>query len=384
MRGAMLLLLLAGAGHAKPQPWPDEVHPRSPSTPLEIQFLPYWCSRCLEEGILTGEKKPVTMMRMPVEKLVQSLEMSSWIVMETPHFKLLTDLPKSKVKWKDSTFVRADFERLKQIFPKITAGREGADVDPHERAHLYHIRIERLYSHFAALTDCKQAHLGMLAPYEVYLFDDYAQQHALCDRYLGKVNDKAGIQDHQREEPNYMLFTTCASQVGRNDGGGDKIFSNHVMHNVAHILADGYANYYRETWAWLEEGLAHYYERRENPRHNTFCWTEGKKPDDFLKENWDETLANLVRRGKDTNFGEWCEKLQPGELGGVEQGMCWSIVRWMVETEPVRFTKLLDRQNDYQAKATASQALEFAFGASPSVLHQRWREWLAAQVQKKQ
>jgi hypothetical protein len=310
--------------------------------------------------------------------------MGPHIVMETPHFRNLTDLQKSKVKWKDSTFVRADFERLKQIFPKLQAGREGAELDAHERAHLYHIRVERIYSHFAALTDCKQPHLGMMAPYELFLFDDYAQQHAFCDRYLGRVQDKAGVQDHQRDEPNFMLFSTCESQVAKNDGKGDKILSNHVIHNVAHILVDGYANYYRETYAWLEEGLAHYYERRENPKHNTFCWAEGKRPTDFEKEDWDASLLNIVRKGRDTPFGEWCEKLLPGELGGVEQGMCWSIVKWMIETEPVRFTKMLDRQSDFQAKATAAQALEFAFGASPSVLHQRWRDWLAQQGQKKE
>ena len=86
-------------------------------------------------------------------------------------------------------------------------------------------------------------------------------------------------------------------QVARNKGKGDTIFANHVVHNVAHNLVDGHGNYYRETWGWLEEGVGHYYERRENPRHNHFCWSEGKPPANFLKPDWEGVIFGVVRRG---------------------------------------------------------------------------------------
>jgi hypothetical protein len=304
------------------------------------------------------------------------LQAGSWVVIEMPHFKLLSTLRESKVKLKDSPFARADLERLKTIFPKLAIARDGCLLDPHQRAHLYQIRLERLYAHFSALTDNRKPWLGMEAPYEVYLFDDYADHHALVDKFTGRANDKAGIQHHDREKPNFMLFTIAESQVVRDKGKGESIFANTVFHNVAHNLADGHGNYFRETWGWLEEGLGHYYERRENPRFNTFCWSEGRPPSEYEKEDWESVIYGLVRRGRDDPLGQWCEKLQPGQLTSDQNGTSWSIVKWLVETEPVRFTKLLQKLDDYESKPSCEQSIEFAFGRSPTVLHQRWREYV--------
>ncbi|NJN14708.1 MAG: hypothetical protein HC813_03605 [Planctomycetes bacterium] len=374
---ALFAAALRGA-QAKEDPWPDMMHPRAPQTPLEIVFKPWHCPTCIAEGLLPPLEKPRTieMMRQPIEQLAKQLDLEpGYTVIETPHFRILSDLGKGSVKWKDGTYNRADVERLKEIFPKLVIGRDGSSLDRHERAHLYHIRVERIYSHMAELLDCKEPWLGMHAPYELYLFADFNEHHAFNDRYIGRANDKAGVQDHKKDAPNFMLFTTAESQVAAVNGKGDRVFSNHVIHNVAHNLADGFGNYYRETWAWLEEGIAHYYERRENPRFNTFCWAEGKKPADFLKPDWESSIYNLVRRGKDTPFPQWCEKLLPGELSGVEQGLCWSMVQYMVETEPIRFTKMWQKLNDYKEKPDASTCIEHAFGVPPSVLHTRWREW---------
>jgi hypothetical protein len=306
------------------------------------------------------------------------LEEGSWIVIESPHFKLLSALRASKVKLKDGPFVRADLERLKTIFPKFAVGRDGALLDPHERAHLYQIRAERVYAHFAALTDCKTPWLGMQGPYELYLFDDYAEHHTLVDKFVGRANDKAGVPDHQKEKPAYMMFTTAESQIARNPGGGkgDQIFHGHVVHNIAHNLADGHGSYIRETWGWLEEGIGHYYERREQDKGNTFCWSEGRPPAEFLKPDWESVIYGLVRRGRDDPLSQWCEKLQPGQLTGTQNGMSWSIVKWMIETEPIRFTKLMQKLDDYENKPTCEQSIEFAFGISTTVLHQRWREYV--------
>jgi hypothetical protein len=87
-------------------------------------------------------------------------------------------------------------------------------------------------------------------------------------------------------------------------------------------------------------------------------------------------VYNQVRRKKDTPLSEWCEKLQPGELTAVEHGLCWSMVTWLIENEPIRLAKLMTQIDDIKTKPTASQSIEFAFGVAPTVLHQRWREWV--------
>jgi hypothetical protein len=385
MLRALTLVCIGALAFAGPsKDLPDMENPRSAGTPLKIVFTPFWCNQCTAET--PGFEEPrgkVTLLRVAPEKLAEKLDLDDgWIVIQTRNFRILSTLRKSKVKKKDGRFARYDLVRLQSIFPKLKIGRDGASLTAHQRAHLYHIRVERLYSHYSTLLDNAKPWLGMLARYELFLFDDYAEHHVIADKFIGRANDKAGVQDHRRDNPNFMIFTTAESQVSANDGKGDQFFSAHVVHNVAHLLADGTHNYYRETWAWLEEGLAHYYERMANPKRNTFCWTEGKKPDDLLKSNWQAVVYNQVRRGKDTSLSEWCEKLQPGELTAVEHGLCWSIVEWLIETEPVRLAKLMTRIDDTKGKPTASESIQFAFGVSPSVLHTRWRAWVLAKGKK--
>jgi hypothetical protein len=387
MRPLVLLLLAAAAAATPDDVQREETNPRSPGTPLEITWRPFTVLTFTKGKELVdaldpkAETRPesFTMMRMPVEELAKTLDLDpGWIAIKGPSVKILSTLRRTKVKIKDSVFMKADLERLKEVFPRLAIGREGASLDPLQRAVLYHIKVHRVYSHFAALTNNKKPFLGMKSHYELYLFEDYTSHHTFVDKFIGRANDKAGVQHHDRAEPNFMAFTSCMDNVGTKD----VLMANHVVSNVVMNFADGHGNYYRETWGWLEEGLAHYYERRENPRYNTFHWSEGKPPGDFKKPDWESTIYGLVRRGKDPPLNRWCEKLQPGELTGIENGTSWSIVKWLVETEPIRFTKMLVKLDDFENKPSCAECIEYAFNVTPSVLHQRWRDYVLEHYNK--
>ena len=109
----------------------------------------------------------------------------------------------------------------------------------------------------------------------------------------------------------------------------------------------------------------------------------GKAPQDLHKPDWEFTLYQLVRGAKDTPLNAWCEKLQPAELRSYETGMSWGIVKWLIETEPVRFTIMLDKLDDTKSKPNSAACIQHAFGVSPSVLHQRWREYVLEHYSKK-
>jgi hypothetical protein len=377
MRRVLLLLLLPGVGVAAETL--DE-HPRRPGQPLVVEFKPYFCPLCLKERRIDGPAKEVTLMRLPAAQIAAHCGLGKkWLVIESPHFKLFSNLRAARVRRRDSAFVTDDMKRLQTIFPTLTLAGQASGLTPHQRAHLYHIRLERIYAHFRALTANDRPWLGMLAPYEVYLFERYRELHKFTDRFFGRSNDESGIRHHVTEEPNFLAFATATSQVD----GMDRQFSNNVIHNAAHLMSDGYGNLYRETWAWLEEGISHYYERRENPAHNTFCWTEGRRPTAFAKPNWERTILGLVLRKRDVPLGQWCEKLTPGELTDVEQGLSWSIVEWMIETDPVRFSALIEKLQDFKNKPTSAQCIEFAFGVTPSELHARWREYVREDYPKR-
>jgi hypothetical protein len=383
MRRALALLALAAPLAAKDE-YVDEVHPRARSSPLEIVFEPWYCNLCAVEGrVSPQDESKIEMKRMPVRKLAEQLELPrGWLIIVTPHFKILSTLDKTSIGAADNTFARADLERLRRIFPKLKIGRD-TRLDPHERAHLYHVRAERIYAHFAALSGNDRPYLGMDLPYELYLFQEYTHHHVFCDRILGRAFDKTGVAGHGGGHPNFMLYTVAADMLSHLEGTGDKVLSNNVVHSVAHNLVDGHGNYYYETRAWLEEGLAHYYTRRENPKYNTFCRAEGADASDFLAEDWEAAVYGMVRRDRDVPFGTWFEKMQPGELSDVEQGMCWSVVSWLVETDPVRFAKMLQVFDRYERlpdgsvrTASSADAIQEAFGVTPNQLHQRWRQYV--------
>lgn len=391
----------------------DDMNPRALTTPLQITLEPYWCPICVKEerikdvGVHGAASPPpgapaadvpaagvpaagapgdgayttpyeMHLMKRPVAKLAEqlSIKLADIKVMETAHFKIFSMLDDAAVKYADSIYVRADLDRLKKLGFEFSLGPDGARLDAHTRMHMYHVRLERQYAHFTALTGNTKPNLGMALPYEIYLWSDYTPHHEFVDRFIGGRNDKGGVQWHFRDPPNYEIFSCAESIVTAQVAKGDGALANHLFHNVAHLMADGYNNYLRETPAWIEEGLGHYYERRENPRWNTFCWAEGKPPTDFTKPNWESIIFTIVRRGKDTPFNQWCEKLQPGEMTGVENGLSWSIVKWLIETEPVRFTKMLEAMHDQVRNLKPGELIQDAFGCSSGVLYQRWREYV--------
>ena len=392
-RAAAVLVLGSAAPAAlaqddgKPKTLVEDMNPRAPSTPLDIKLAPYWCPICIKDGKIPAAPPPdvkdgeLQMMHRPVSTVVKQVEVTeTWMAIQTPHFKILSTLGPANIKFADSLYCKADIERLKTITPKITFLPDGVHLDAHQRLHLYHCRLEREYTHFSALTGNTQPNLGMEAPYEVYLFSDYTNHHNLCDRYIGGRQDKGGVQWHIQDSPRFMLFTCSESMSATLNGKGDGILSNHVFHNVAHIMMDGYNSYIRETPAWLEEGIGHYYERRENPRWNNFCWAEGAAPRDFQKPDWETTIFSLVRRDRDKDpaFSTWCELLQPGEMTGVENGLSWGVVKWMIDTEPLRFTKMIEKMDDLKLNMRSADMIQEGFGVTPSVLYQRWREYVVA------
>ena len=356
----------------------DDMNPRAPTTPLHITLEPFWCPVCVADKRIKAEPRELTMLRKPVEKVAEQLGIKKepWLAIETPHFKIFSTLEDGSVKYADSVYARADLDRLKKLGFDFSMGPDSAKLDAHVRVHMYQVRLERQYAHFSALTGNTKPNLGMPLPYEIWLWNDYTTHHEFVDRYVGGKNDKGGVQWHFTEKPNFNVFSCAESVVTSQIAKGDGALANHVFHNVAHLLVDGYNDYTRETPAWIEEGLGHYYERRENPRWNNFCWAEGKPPTDFTKPDWEAIIFTIVRRDKDTPFATWCEKLQPGELSGIENGLSWSIMKWLIETEPLRLTKMFEAMHDQDRNLKPGELIQDAFGCAPNVLYQRWREYV--------
>ena len=371
MRCTVLSLLLTALAVAQD----DIKHPRSPDQPLPITYTPWFCTACIKAKMISDKPRSVELMGMSAQKLLEKLKLKrGWIVIESPNFMVLSTLKGLRIRNTDARYAVADLARLRKIFPSYSSGPQGGYVDSHQRAHLYHIRLEREHAHFAALTGNKQKYLGMGSRFQVYLFEKEVHYRALVEGVLGHAPRKQNlcIREHVKGKNNYSVMTTSAAFFKK----GDRLVNNIVAHQTGHMLANGHRNFYRDVWAFLEVGCAHYYERRESVQHNHFCLEGTDQPAEFVRGNWRKRIRHMVYRKKDPTLGRWCETIHPQQLSGDEHAVAWAIFDWLATTDPVRLAKLFDRSADSKKKMSAADAIEDVFGVSPYVLHDRWRAYV--------
>jgi hypothetical protein len=175
-----------------------------------------------------------------------------------------------------------------------------------------------------------------------------------------------------KEEPRYIVFATAADLFK----GGDRQLNNMVVHQSAHSLVKGHNSFTHNAWGWLDEGIAHYYERRESLQFNTFCMQGQDPPGDFLRGDWRQRIRHCVYRKTEPSFGNWCDKATTLDLAAGQHAFTWSYVDWLVTTDPARLAKLLDLAKDADRKPSCTDAIQEVFGITPFALHERWRAYV--------
>jgi hypothetical protein len=385
LRAAIVLvanLALVPLALAGPTPVAER-HPRLPDQPLQVRVGPYHCPTCVKKGLQEApeEGASIRLLRNTPEEFAHKVKLrSGWFAIETPNFKIFSSLKSARIKHSDSRFAAADLQRLREVFPTLKPGSTATHLTGHQRAHLYHVRLERLYAHFSALTGNKKRWLGMHGRFEIFLFEKEKPFRAFLKQALKRGNQTQDtVMYHEPSEPNFQVFGAFAKHFR----GGDRQLNSVVFHSAAQLLVNGHRNYYSDVWAWLEEGIAHYYARRECDRQNHFCLRGGHPPPELVRGNWRKKIHYSVYHKEDASLGHWCEKLQPHEFAPMEHALSWAIIDWLMRTDPVRLSKLLDRSSVRDAKrGTASEAIEDVFGVTPHVLHDRWRSFVLKEYRR--
>lgn len=372
-RRACPLAVLGIVALAGTAPAGDDANPRAPDQALDVKLAPWFCATCLKRGLITGEPRQIVFLGRPAAQLARDLKIrGSWQAIESPNFRIFSTLKGARIKAAESRFAGYDLMRLKRIFPEYKGGMDGGYVNAHERAHLFQVRFERLYAHFAALTRNRKPHLGMDQRFQILLFEKPATYHAVVKLAGGELKrGQTLFSSHLVGPGNHMLCTTAAGFFK----GGDAQLDNTMCHIVGEMLVMCHNNYYTDVWAWLREGFAHYFERRESEKYNHFC-TDQVAPPEFVKGNWRRKIRHMVYLRQDPSLGGFCEKRSPYQLTGTEHAISWSIVDWLVRTDPIRMSKLLDLSSDGRQVHSAADAIEEVFGITPYVLDERWRKYV--------
>lgn len=328
-----------------------------------------------------------------------------WV--ETAHFKLGSSLrghplPKDK---DDRQRVLDELKRLRLRIPGVPV--QPRTLDPWLRLHLFAQRLEEQYEEFAQRLQVKETdfpkpgaaatpqnlapgpYLGLHTKQVVLLTDKASAFGRYQDRYLGKAEDSP----RRWNFTDRTLFFGTAAEYAEGTLRNDDAMHAHVAFNMAHNLLDAFAGYFYDLPAWFEEGLAHWYNRRIDPRWNYY--SAARDSEVLQRTEWDWAPKVRARAGVGA-FRPATELLTlpgPEALDFADHMCTWSRVDFLLGLGDeklarfVRSMKVLRPEpgklvEPAQVQARQLIALRDAYGFDPPGFDEAWRKWVLSRPAK--
>ena len=277
-----------------------------------------------------------------------------WI--ETKHFELGIALPKVKVTQDERDKIRAELTEMAEYFPDINP--KTRQLDPWLRAHMYAKRLEEHYEdvmNLLGVTDETFAHakeiwdstkpyvgvgpyLGQKGKYEVLILPSEGASKDYLRNKLG-LTTKLTQRWHIIERGSLQLIVhTDQSKLKI-----DEALHGHVVFNVTHMLMNGFRHYSYDKPIWIREGAAHWFERRINPKFNSFDSAEGAAAEKIRKTEWKAPTAKMIRSGDAPSFAALINVRTFAELEREHHYATWSIVDYLATAHPDFLPKYFQR-----------------------------------------
>lgn len=339
------------------------------------------------------------------EQVDQDLSYAQLLWVETEHFKIGTSLA-SWATASDSLTrnkIRAELQRLKAIIPKVNP--KARKLTPWLRLHLTAMRMEDLYREFLKWVDVEDSefprgksdviagrgrflgygpYLGMQGKFLILLTDRGDTYGDYVQRYIGKSGE-FGQRWHFQGVG--CLFYGTASDL---EGG--RLQHDTAMHcdlafNVAHSLVDGFRHYSYDAPVWITEGLAHWFQRRVNPRWNSFSQNESTVANKRPLWKWEPYTRKLIAGGKFSPFSEVYTWRDFGQIDFDDHVLIWSRWDFLMSMGPEKFSEFM-----FQVKGRVNPrtwavdqtdlvgatrtALRKTYGLTPLSFDDRWKEWV--------
>lgn len=394
-------MLLAAAGAAQSGRVPrHKVDPYTRNEPKALDALGYVSYGPSEFGT-RGSKVVSTE---DVEKDLSYAELR-WI--ETAHFVIGSTLRSWNVPLEPDirAKIRAELDRLNEKGIRVSSKKRV--LDPWLRLHLYAMRAEDTYAEiqdWLGVTDADfpatpekvisgqgrymgfGPYLGQKGKYLLLLCDDAGTYQDYLKRYVGR-DSKLGQRWHFKDTGSLFYGVSAESEEGRLKD--DTALHCNVVFNVVHNCIDGYRHYSYDLPVWIKEGLAHWFERRINPRWNSFDQNEGSLADMKPTWRWEPRTRQLLSSGKGTALAEAYTWRDYGQIGFDDHILIWSRWDYLLDQGKDKFAAFMLRvkgrvdpvtwradQNDLVG-ATRDALLE-VYGLTPLTLDEKWKEWVMA------
>lgn len=280
-----------------------------------------------------------------------------WV--ETPHFEIGFALGPMKVKQADKARIRAELTRLSEALPDAKINPKSKVIDPWLRAHIYALRVEAIWDRFLELmrvspedfptgsgqfvigTGAKYMgegpYLGQPGKFEILILPS----QAALTTYL---KEQFGLLIKMTQRWHVIPRGTLTVTIHTADGGlrEDAALHGHLAFNLTINLLDGFKHYSYDTPLWIREGLGHFVERELDPDYNTFDSSEGAVADMTRKSDWTAEVKKLIAKGEAPRLAELVGLKSYAEFELRHHFATWSMVQFLVETDPEGFACLND------------------------------------------
>jgi hypothetical protein len=277
-------------------------------------------------------------------------EESEWLLLETTHFRIVSDLGASRLSAKDAKRIEADLERLRAAFPDLP--KRVTKLDPWLRLHWIGLRLEDFYARFQGLLGVTDAdfpesrgagpfmgdgrYLGEKEKFEVYLHQSRGTHQRLTGENNG-VRVEGSMRWHSRA-PHKLIVSVPAHDA---DLRQDRWLLPHLAHNLSHAFLAAYKHFSYDPPVWLDEGLAHAMEREIEPDSWTREGEEGTFQDGGRSKPWDDAARKLARDPDSPSLSSLLAKHTIGELARDEHVVCWAAVRFLIDHHGEAFAAFL-------------------------------------------
>ena len=323
-----------------------------------------------------------------------------WI--ETKHFEIGVALPQAKVTGDERDKIRAELTEMQAYFEDINP--KTRILDPWLRAHLYAKRVEETYAdvqEFLGVTDEDFAdndviyntsarkkymgigpHLGQLGKYEILFLPSEGAAVTYLKNKLGlttKLSQRWNIVERETE----MLVV----HIGQGRMKVDESLHGHTVFNIVHLLLNGYKHYSYELPVWATEGVAHWFERKLNPKWNTFDSAEGAAAEMTKKADWTGPVKKMISSKKAPSFPALIGLRTFAEFELEHHYATWSIVDFLMTAHPeflphymasLSGMKDANGYDDNSEMANVQRQLfKEKLGMSYSQFETAWKEWVA-------
>jgi hypothetical protein len=332
--------------------------------------------------------------------LQRAIPFEPFLFLETRHLRIASAMAPYSVTDKEKKKIQAELAELKEMGLKNIKVKTRR-LDPWLRLHLYAVRAEKAYQAFLRMVrktdmdfpaDPKHAwkgagedrkymgqgpYLGECEKFEILITRSMKAYRTFMERYLGRRTVQA-------QRWNFAVKKTLFVGLSEDMEGHrhDAKLHNALLFNLGINFLDGYRFYAYNLPVWLTEGVGHYFERRQDPRFNSFDANEGSRADARRTWRWGPRIRFMVAAGKVPPLAQLFRRRDYGQLRFDDHMLVWSLVEFLANRHGDRFAAFLDRM---KGRMTASgpdssnllgvqrQAFKDLFGWSPINLEEAWK-----------